>query len=97
MEVQARLCQLAELGAGEAWEHMREIAGAVPKIAAATTVAFGLALGGLLAIGAAPGAEHATALSSAATMYQAVQGATMYILVALTTALALRAMRNSKR
>jgi hypothetical protein len=69
IEVQAKLCQLAELSAGEAWDHIKDQSGAVVrKIAAATTV-IALTFGGLLGIAAAPSAAHATGRDLLATMY----------------------------
>lgn len=65
---QAQLCQVAELSAGEAWDHMREVAGAVARKTATATSALALLFVGSLAGGAVLSAARDGLRS--ATMYK---------------------------
>jgi len=60
LEVQARICEIAELSAGEAWDHVRELAAVPPKKSrVASTAAIVALFAGLLGIGGAPRVAHA--------------------------------------
>lgn len=70
LDVQIKLCQIAELSLAEAWSHLTSQPGLLIQKIGRSAAAIVLLLGGSLAIGFAPSAAHAGGRDGNATMYR---------------------------